>query len=160
MQALQVIELFAGTRPDGQAVVEQLRVKINPDDTATLVNSPAFVQGIARGDTIAKEKDSKEFALVKRSGNLCIRVYSRTSTQALADELTPILEKLGGDLDVETERLLVYSIHVSCGFTAIEEALNKALAKFDQAAWVYGNVYDPADGTTPLNWWQEILAPE
>ncbi|BFM04915.1 DUF4265 domain-containing protein [Halioxenophilus aromaticivorans] len=160
MQALQVIELFAGTRPDGQAVVEQLRVKENADNTFTLVTSPAFVQGIARGDTISKEEKSKEFNLVQRGGNLCIRVYSRDNTEALCEAITPALEKLGGDLDVETDRLLVYSIHVSCGFTAIEDVLNKAMAKFTQAAWVYGNVYDPADGTTPLNWWQAILAPE
>lgn len=159
MQALQVIELYAGTRPDGQAVVEQLRVKVNEDNTVTLVTSPAFVQGIARGDTISKEKDSKEFSLMKRSGNLCIRVYSRAATDLIADELTPRIEKLGGDLDVETERLLVYSIHVTCGFSAIEEALTKVLANFKDAAWVYGNVYDPADGSTPLKWWQEFLAP-
>lgn len=160
MQALQVIELYAGTRPDGQAVVEQLRVKINEDNTVTLVNSPAFVQGIARGDTIRKEDDQKEFALVKRSGNLCIRVYRRAEIEPLADLLTPELEKLGGELDIETERLLVYSIHVTCGFNAIEQTLNKAVTQFEDAAWVYGNVYDPADGSTPLNWWQAFLAPE
>ena len=160
MQALQVIELFAGTRPDGQAVVEQLRVKINPDNSAVLVTSPAFVQGIARGDTISKEKDSAEFSLIKRAGNLAIRVFSRDSATAIADELTPQLEKLGGDLDVETERLLVYSIHVSCGFNAIEDLLNKAVAKYPDSTWMYGNVYDPADGETPLNWWQEFLSPD
>jgi len=160
MQALQVIELFAGTRPDGQAVVEQLRVKINDDNTATLINSPAFVQGIARGDIIVKDPDSTEFSLVKRSGNLCVRVYSREDAQPIADELTPALEKLGGELDVETERLLVYSIHVSCGFAAIEQALNQNISRYADSTWVYGNVYDPSDGTTPLNWWQAFLSPD
>ncbi len=160
MQSLQVIELFAGTKPDGTPVVEQLRVKVNDDNTAQLVTSPAFVQGIARGDTITKEADSSEFSLVKRAGNLCVRIYSRDNTETIVDQLTPEWEKLGGELDVEHEHLLVYSIHVSCGFNAIEQLLNQTLAKHPEAIWVYGNVYDPADGTTPLNWWQSILAPE
>lgn len=160
MQSLQVIELFAGTRPDGQAVVEQLRVKMNDDDTAVLVASPAFVQGIARGDTIKKEPDSNEFALIKRAGNLSIRVLSKNNGAALAEAITPELTKLGGDIDIESDRLLVYSIHVSCGFQAIEAVLNKAMAQFNECAWFYGNVYDPTDGSTPLNWWQEFLAPD
>lgn len=155
MQALQVIEMFAGTRPDGETVVERLRVKINEDDTCQLVTSPAFVKGIARGDTLKRNGDS--FELVKRSGNLCIRIYS-DKLEDISQELTPALEKLGGELDIETPRFYVYSIHVSCGFTKIEELLNKYMA--DRGMWMYGNVYDPEDGTTPLNWWQSILAPE
>ena len=141
-------------------MVEQLRVKVNPDNTVQLVTSPAFVQGLARGDTISKEDSSKEFSLVKRAGNLCVRVFSRSNAQAIADELTPDWEKLGGELDLETERFLVYSIHVSCGFNAVERLLEKTMAKYPESAWVYGNVYDPADGTTPLNWWQAFLAPD
>jgi chitodextrinase len=53
---------------------------------------------------------------------------------------------------------LVYSIHVSSGFTAIETILNDNI-QGDTAVWFYGNVYDPASGE-PLNWWQSILAPE
>ena len=53
-------------------------------------------------------------------------------------------------------RLLIYSVHVSLGFAAIEALLNAAMD--EQSAWFYGNVYDPADGTTPLNWWLEVLA--
>ncbi|WP_317932114.1 DUF4265 domain-containing protein [Halioxenophilus sp. WMMB6] len=160
MQSLQVIEMFAGTRPDGQAVVERLRVTVNPDNSAQLALAPAFVQGLARGDTIAKDPDTDEFTLVRRSGNLCIRVYSREHIDAISLELTPALEKLGGELDVESERMLVYSIHVSCGFSAIEALLNQAIAPFSESTWLYGNVYDPADGVTPLNWWQEFLSPE
>jgi hypothetical protein len=159
-QTLQVIELFAGTKADGEAVVEQLRVRESEDDTVQLVTSPVFVPGIARGDVIRKQPGSNQFELVKRAGNLCIRVYSRVGTQALADQLVPELEKLGGELDVETERVLVFSIHVSCGFSAIEEILERAVANNVNAQWLYGNVYDPTDGETPLNWWQAILQPE
>jgi hypothetical protein len=75
--------------------------------------------------------------------------------QALSSEL----EKLGGDLDVSESRVLVYSIHVSCGFKVIEQLLDDTLAAYKDVAWLYGNVYDPESGE-PINWWQPILAPE
>jgi hypothetical protein len=56
--------------------------------------------------------------------------------------------------------MLVYSIHVSCGFNTIEELLNRVLGTDGESLWVYGNVYDPVDGQTPLNWWQALLKPE
>ncbi|MEC8427883.1 MAG: DUF4265 domain-containing protein [Pseudomonadota bacterium] len=158
MNALQVIELFAGHGPDGNPVVERLSVRVNEDDSCQLVKSPAFIKGIASGDTIKLEQGTQDFTLVKRSGNLAIRVISREDIGDVAEQLTPALEKLGGELDIETPRMLVYSIHVSCGFTEIEAILNKAVS--ESVIWLYGNVYDPKDGQTPLNWWQEILQPE
>ncbi|WP_237067911.1 DUF4265 domain-containing protein [Microbulbifer guangxiensis] len=159
MTALQVIELFAGTNPDGEPVVERLQVRVNEDDSCQLVRSPAFIKGIASGDTIKVNKDDQQFELVKRSGNLAIRVFCRGNSTALSDQLTPQLEKLGGELDMESPRLLVYSIHVSCGFDTIEQILNSACDGAN-SVWYYGNVYDPKDGQTPLNWWQDILKPE
>lgn len=156
--ALQVIELFAGIGPDGEPVAERLQVIVNEDSSCQLVKSPAFVKGIASGDVIKLEDESREFTIVKRSGNLSIRVYCRDDSSELVDELSPPLEKLGGELDLETPRMLVYSIHVSCGFQQIENILNGVAS--DEVMWVYGNVYDPKDGQTPLNWWQEMLKPD
>lgn len=158
MNALQVIELFAGRGPDGNPVVERLSVRVNEDDSCQLVKSPAFIKGIASGDTIKLEQGTQDFTLVKRSGNLAIRVISRDDIGDVAEQLTPALEKLGGELDIETQRMLAYSIHVSCGFNEIEAILNKVAGP--SVIWMYGNVYDPNDGQTPLNWWQEILQPE
>ena len=159
MTALQIIELFAGTNPDGEPVVERLQVRVNEDDSCQLVRSPAFIKGIASGDTIKVNTEKQQFELVKRSGNLAVRVLCRDDSAALSDQLTPQLEKLGGELDMETPRLLIYSIHVSCGFANIEKILNSACDGAN-SVWYYGNVYDPEDGQTPLNWWQDILKPE
>lgn len=158
MNALQAIELFAGLGPDGKPVVERLGVRVNEDDSCQLVKSPAFIKGIASGDTIKLVAGTQEFNLVKRSGNLAIRVISRSEISSIAEKLTPQLEKLGGELDIETPHMLVYSIHVSCGFKEIEAMLNKIVS--DDVIWLYGNVYDPQDGETPLNWWLDILKPE
>lgn len=158
MNALQVIEIFAGLNPQGQPVAEKVQVRVNEDKSLQLIKSPAFVKGLASGDNIQFDEASQEFEIVRRSGNLCIRVFSREDIGAVAEQLTPALEKLGGELDIETPRMLVYSVHVSLGFTVIEDILNDCLD--EECLWLYGNVYDPQDGKTPLNWWQSILAPE
>ncbi len=160
MKALQHIELFAGIGPDGKPFVERLRVRELDNGDLQLVQSPAFIKGVASGDMIRLGPDKTQFELVQRSGNLSIRVFSRGDTAALANQLTGELEKLGGELDTETPRMLVYSIHVSCGFQAIEAILNRIVGPDEDSAWLYGNVYDPTDGTTPLNWWQDVLQPE
>ena len=160
MKSLQVIELFAGIGADGKPIVEQLHVRELEDGNFQLVQSPAFAKGLASGDVVKMLPQTREFELVQRSGNLSLRVYSRGDIQSLSDTLTAELEKLGGELDRETPRMLVYSIHVSCGFSAIENILNEFVGADGQSAWMYGNVYDPADGVTPLNWWQDLLKPE
>ncbi len=172
MQALEVIELLAGYDPDNKPVIERLQVDISqihgsPDKSPSesklsykLIRSPAFVKGIASGDLISFDSETKEFEIIKRSGNLSIRVFSRGDIKTLGENLTPQLEKLGGEQDLETERLLVYSIHVSCGFKTIEDILNQYVGQQSDSMWQYGNVYDPADGETPLNWWIDILKPQ
>ena len=159
------IELIAGQHPSGELVVE--KVLINPQQQANsyqLLKSPLFVRGIARADIIqAMEKPKGAFKVLQHGGNLCLRVFSKedfsnTALSALEQSLTSEIEKLGGDLDIKEPKALVYSIHVSCGFNAIEKMLDEALSCYEDVAWFYGNVYDPQTGE-PLNWWQPILAP-
>ena len=158
MQTSQVIEIFAGRESRGLSVAERLPVEVNDQNECRLLQSPAFAKGLARGDLVRINCDTGEFELRQRSGNLCIRVFTRGDIRIIDEALTPELEKLGGQLDLETPRMLVYSIHVSCGFAAIEALLDGAMNA--DSTWLYGNVYDPDDGTTPLNWWQAILAPQ
>ena len=165
------IPLIAGYRHDGEGIVEQIEVTPvgNEDKPKTgtpapthyrLVRSPAFVRGLAAGDRIAFPSDTPQgYELIKRSGNLCLRVLSKNNITQVLQVLTPEIELLDGILDVETPRLLVYSIHVSIGFQAIEILLDRISGQFPETLWYYGNVYDPADGVTPLDWWQEFLAP-
>jgi hypothetical protein len=165
MKALQVIELFAGLGAKGQPIVEKLQVRELDDGQMQLVQSPAFVKGLASGDFIKRtsalhNSANQEFEIVQHSGNLSLRVFSRDDISSLLDALTPEIEKLGGELDVETPRMLVYSIHVSCGFNTIEAMLNQYVGPNTNSSWMYGNVYDPIDGQTLLNWWQDILKPE
>tara|TARA_R100001377_G_scaffold82580_1_gene63093 strand:+ start:508 stop:1074 length:567 start_codon:yes stop_codon:yes gene_type:complete len=165
------IPLIAGYRPDGEGIVEQVAVTPLGDDDKSqstksvaaqyrLLRSPAFVRGLAAGDKISFPADTAEgYELLQRSGNLCLRVLSKSNIDEVLLALTPEIELLDGVLDIETPRLLVYSIHVSIGFQAIEILLDRISGQFAGTLWYYGNVYDPADGVTPLDWWQAFLAP-
>ena len=165
------ISLIAGYKPDGEAIIESVTVERlqSPNDSATIQNqgelyrlsgSPAFVRGLAAGDRIRFPSESPSgYELIKRSGNLSIRVLRKQGIEEVLQSLTPEIELLDGVLDLETPRLLVYSIHVSIGFQAIEILLDRICGQFPGTLWYYGNVYDPEDGVTPLDWWQEFLAP-
>jgi hypothetical protein len=61
--------------------------------------------------------------------------------------------QLGGSQDGAIERGLAFTIPVSAGFAAVEAVFNAWVAEHAGWEWHYGNVYDPADGVTPLGWW-------
>ena len=158
------IDLVAGRHPSGEWIMERLLVSPQAQAaTYQLLKSPVFVRGIARGDLVQQlDQPRGAFTVLQHSGNLCIRVLSRQGFDTpqystIEQSLTADIEKLGGDLDIRESRVLVYSIHVSCGFQSIEKILDQRLAGHDDIAWYYGNVYDPETGE-PLNWWQGILS--
>lgn len=158
------IDLVAGRHPNGEWVFERLLVTRQADArTYQLLKSPVFVRGIARGDTIQQlDQPAGAFRVVRHGGNLCIRVFSRRdfeepALQALRQALVADIEKLGGDLDISEANVLVFSIHVGCGFAAIEALLNQHLQPEPDLNWLYGNVYDPETGE-PLDWWQAFFS--
>lgn len=154
------IDVLAGMHPDGHPVLEKLRALTTPDsDRYRLLQSPLFATGVACGDLIELLKNNPgRFRVHERSGQLAVRVLRRSGVEALATELTPALEKLDGELDVQSERALVYSIHVAVGFQEIEQVLDRFVGAAGDATWSYGNVYDPASGE-PLGWWETLLNP-
>ncbi|MDX1491011.1 MAG: DUF4265 domain-containing protein [Pseudohongiellaceae bacterium] len=168
-QATGSLSLIAGFNSEGEPIVEQVAVSVLPNKAQAQIDgakqyrlekSPVFVRNLATGDTILFPSQSKAgFDIVKRSGNLSIRVFNKGDIQALSQWLTPELELLDGTLEVESPHILSYSIHVSIGFSQIEALLDRAVGQFPNTVWYYGNVYDPDDGVSPLNWWQEFLAP-
>lgn len=153
------IQLYAGERPDGQSVLETVQVWVmEEDDCYELVHSPLFVRNLAAGDVFRMDKDrGAHFSVLKRSGKLAVRVFSKASIEALAEELTPKVEKLDGSLDITTERALAYSLHVNIGFSAIEALFDDVMSRYPDTVWYFGNIYDPRDGVTPLNWWDEFI---
>jgi hypothetical protein len=152
------LPFLAGVGPNGDPVFESLRVELlEGDNRVRLLRSPLFARNLASGDILRViNADTAEYELEKRSGNLSIRVFRKYEIEKLEEQLTSKLEKLGGELDFSTDRALVYSIHFSIGFQTIEDVLNQTCQSFDESVWYYGNVYDPEDGTTPMEWWLEV----
>lgn len=153
------LPFLAGINPEGEPVFESLEVELVEDseDEVRLVHSPLLTRNLAAGDKLKViNPSSAEYELIRRSGNLSIRVFRLHQLDVLAENLTAKVEKLGGSLDRQTDRALVYSIHFSIGFQTIEELLATACKDYPDTVWYYGNVYDPKDGTTPLNWWHEF----
>ena len=154
-----LIQLLAGMDGQGSPVLEKLEVEFQQQaDTYKLLRSPLFVRNLAKGDVFTCAQDNPAGYQVKeRSGNLALRVFRKESINELEEILSPEIEKLDGSLDLQSERALVYSLHVNIGFAEIEKLFDGAMARYTDSVWYYGNIYDPADGLTPLNWWDEFI---
>ena len=123
-----------------------------------LLASPGFVEGLAAGDEFELDSDAPlGHRVVRRGGNLCVWFYHSEplseSSEVTAD-VRRIAESLGGHLDGGYSRMLVLTIPFAAGFDAVAHAFDDAVRRHAGASWRYGNVYDPADGMTPLNWWR------
>jgi len=159
MSEITEVAFLAGVSEDEQPIFESLAVEIInlEEEIVQLRNSPLFVRNLAAGDQIRLTNPTiGEYDIVRRSGNLSIRVFRRQGIKAVADFLNPAIEKLGGSVDLQTDAALSYSIHFSIGFNEIEELLNRCCENYVGTVWYYGNVYDPKDGCTPLLWWQDF----
>lgn len=154
-----LLDLLAGTHPNGQPVLEKVRALAEGQSTFRLLQSPLFVTGVACGDQIEMLNNNPgRFRVRERSGQLALRVFCRGGVAQLEAELTPAIEMLDGELDVQSGRALVYSIHVAVGFSEIEQVLDAHLSGLENTSWSYGNVYDPETGE-PLAWWESLLNP-
>jgi hypothetical protein len=122
-----------------------------------LLQSPGFVSGIAAGDEIQLDENATHgYRMLKHGGNLCVWVAldnAGVESAALIEPFQRRLEKLGGYLDGGTEETLTFTVPVSAGWNPIEAVFKELAAAVPGASWCYGNVWDPVDEVTPLNWW-------
>ncbi len=154
-----ILQLYAGTRGDGEPVVEKVAVRRNDDGSYRLLHSPAFVRGLAGGDSFVMVSErAGTFKVSKRAGNIAVRVYCKTSVDALDTALTPQVSQLDGRRDIKSQYLLVYSIPVAAGFDSIEAIFDQVVSGSADASWSYGNVYDEHTGE-PMQWWQQPSNP-
>lgn len=120
-----------------------------------LLHSPGFVRGIAAGDEFQIVDEIGRFEVTHRSGNLVIQVYSDEPVASFEPELTEHVNALGGWRDGGIEHGAVFTIPVDVGFPAVEHLFDDLAKRWTAGGftWEYGNVFDPVDGITPLNWW-------
>lgn len=148
------IELYAGSDPKGAEVREEVRTTPLGDSLFKVMQSPGLVQGVAAGDVISLEsKDQSRFHVKERGGNLCVQVFCNAVNDQIHENFNSHIVGIGGWMDGCSHKELVFTIPVSVGFGVIEEVLNSLVGSCQGCEWYYGNVYDPIDGITPLNWW-------
>jgi hypothetical protein len=137
---------------------EMLPVAELGDGRYRLLASPGFVEGLAAGDEFELDPEAPlGHRVVRRGGNLCVWFYHSeplSETSAVTADVRRTAESLGGRLDGGYSRMLVLTIPLSAGFDAVARTFDDAVRRHAASSWLYGNVYDPADGVTPLNWWR------
>ncbi|MEV4319120.1 DUF4265 domain-containing protein [Actinocrispum sp. NPDC049592] len=153
------VRLLAGTAPSGRPVFENVPADRTAPDEWTLTASPGMAMGAAAGDVVRVRPDGR-FDVLTRAGNIAVHAAGPTSATGQFDRLVQAVERLGGRLDGRgytkdnTSSMAVFTIPYAAGFEAVEAAFNDYAATVPGGEWYYVNVYDPADDTTPLNWWQ------
>lgn len=119
--------------------------------------SPGWVEGLAAGDEFELCDDAPVgYRVLRRSGNLCAWFYFTHDVHEESPETLDLrrhVGALGGWLDGGYSRMLVFTVPLAAGWAAIAGAFDAAAARYPGSTWFYGNVYDPGDGETPLNWW-------
>jgi hypothetical protein len=152
------VRLLAGKAPSGRPVFEDVPADRTAPATWMLSASPGMAMGAAAGDVVRVRPDGT-FDVLTRAGNVAVHVAGPTAATEQFDRLVESVEKLGGRLDGRgytrdgTASMVVLTIPFGAGFAAIEAVLNDYAAKAVDVEWYYANIYDPADDTTPLNWW-------
>jgi hypothetical protein len=139
---------------DGKPVHEEVHVEDRGAGTYRLLQSPGFVAGLAADDVFLLEPDGS-FKLLQRGGNIAIQMFSDHPLDRVEPFVSSDLTEIDGRLDGKLPNLLVYTVSAKVGFPDIERLLQGVIAKFPLIRWYYGNVYDPVDDVTPLNWWLE-----
>ena len=127
-----------------------------------LEQTPAMAMGTARGDVIELlDPSTGDFGVIERSGLLAVQVFGQESSDLIQKRLESVAHDFEGYFESHDTRetsdgaafVVTVSLPVSKGFKTIEAALDQAIKDVDGAEWYFGNVYDPVDGVTPLNWW-------
>ena len=149
-----VVPVFSNGVRQGE---ETLPVASMGDGRYRLLASPGFVEGLAAGDEFELDPSVPcGHRVLHRGGNLCVWFYHSeplTESSAATADVRRVAESLGGHLDGGYSRMLVLTIPLAAGFDAVAQAFDDAVRRHAGSAWLYGNVYDPSDGMTPLNWW-------
>jgi hypothetical protein len=151
---LTTLNLPVDTQPGEEPFLESVLVEHLGGARYLVQASPGMLAGFAKGDEIELAPDDPfGYRVVRRGGNVCIQIYwgeLRQSAAALESQVRAV----GGWCDGDTPGLLVFTVPVAAGFSAIEQIFEAATVRYPGSSWFYGNVYDPIDGVTPLDWWK------
>jgi hypothetical protein len=154
---IKKIKVPIRTDDRGPSAVEALDVEELGPNRYRLLYSPGLVEGLAAGDEFELVTVGPlGYRVLSRAGNVVVWFFFPVEGQnqgPLADSIKQSVEAIGGKLDGGGRTNLVFTIPVGVGFGRIEGVVQRAVKEIPGSTWMYGNVYDPVDGVTPLNWW-------
>ena len=147
----QVLSVIAGTRTDDSEVQEQVVVEHLRGPVYRITQSPGLVQGVAAGDEV--EVRNGRLEVVRRGGNLCVWIFAKENLAQIENSLNAELRSLGGAS--RRPRPMGTGVHGSrSGRVRSAGGCVESPGRCDpRGQWYFGNVYDPRDGVTPLDWW-------
>jgi len=155
------VRLLVQQGSSGRPVLEEVPAA-REGDLWRLTASPGLALGAAAGDLL-RVGDDHAFDVLERGRNIAVHVSAPAAGPARTElaRLRATLESLGGWCDGvgwtrdRASSLSVFTVPLAASFARIEAALNAYTKAVPAGEWYYVNVYDPADDTTPLNWWLE-----
>lgn len=143
------LHLRFGTLADGSPRLEPVHAEPLGGPRFRLANSPGWTYGVAAGDEVERTDDHGGFRVIRRGGNVAVRLFStealrRDRIEALEAE---VRERLGGWVDGGLDdRARVFTIPATTGFRAIEALFDPfvrdACIAIGAVEWEYGNVHD------------------
>jgi hypothetical protein len=154
---VETVRILVEQGPSGRPVLEEVPA-VREGDAWRLTASPGLAMGAAAGDLLRVAADHA-FEVLERGRNIAVHVSAPVKASPQLVKLRNTLEAMGGWCDGtgwtrdRKSSLSVFTVPFSAGFGPIEAALNEYAKAAPQGEWYYVNVYDPADDTTPLNWW-------
>jgi hypothetical protein len=136
---------------------ENVPVETQSDGNFRLLNSPVMIDGLARKDVVAVDKDGI-FVLISRGGEVSIKFSFATDVSMAAvpeGYWEDVAKRYGLSADSALRGIVVFSALLrETSFKTLEataEAMVSEFSRFSCSGWWYGNVYD-VDGR-PLQWW-------
>lgn len=154
MNTMVTLLLYAGRSSSGSPVRESLEAEETSSERYVLSVTPLLALGVAEGDEIRLvDQALGTFVVERRSGNLAIQSFAKEFSSAMERSLTARVIRLGGRVGLRSPKGMSASVPVSRGFSTIEAELDAFCQEHPGTEWYFGNVYDPKDGVTPLNWW-------
>lgn len=144
------MKVLAGKDSSGDPLFDQVLVDDLGQGRFKIVTTPILVPGVAAGDTVSFGKDGVTFKVLARGNNLAVHFYGGTEVMG---DISERITGIGGILHGQQGDLAVFTVPVRSGFPVIESALDAICAYHPGVEWCFGNVYDPRDGVTLLNWW-------
>jgi len=145
-----VVEIGESGRP----VLESILVETVEGGDHVVAASPGLAVGFAAGDVIRVDSQGR-YSVVSRGGNLCVWIFGEAHVLVSMDRaIEDAVQRLAGRIDGSDTPLRVLTVPLKAnGFPAIERELNQLAEANATVEWYFGNVYDPGDGVTPLDWW-------